>query len=292
MVKGEVLYGLSDQGIWGFTDTGGLPVSWATPADITGQVGVTYFTHATQRRGPGPGFFVNPSGLHMLSGGQLDEIPLSYYQKDLYEQIDWSNPNVIQLIDDYFNRRLILLAPIRGVGLSILTWSYLRGLSLEKLNFTKYDISIPGWTTNCVTVAKNPTTNIWELLLCSSSVVRQKSVESNDSNLYQDSTYAINSYYEPCQLPVGFTDKVINWAGVAYRIKGLGTVTVTLNSYDDLRTQSWSKVLSTNPGKAFVDLNESQSEGITFKFSTGANAGDYFELIHIKAYYWPWIDQR
>jgi hypothetical protein len=311
-VQGEVLNILSPDGVWAFTDNGDIPVSWATPDSITSQTGISHIRHITTRRGPGPAFYANPTGLHMISGNQISEKPLSYYQRTVWENINWSNPAAIQLLDDHAMKRLIVIAPVNsivsgiypGLGQMTMVWSYAQGLSLEKINYSPYFISVNDWQISWVGMGKNTSSNVWELWMASFPVpsiasatflMRQKSVEGGYTNMFTDPFgLGINSYYHTSQLPNNFSHQTHNWAGIAYRLRGNGNFSIALKPNNNVASLGLDVLALdtfdyTPPKFNLIDL---QCENIALIIAGGSFAQEWFELIHLTAYYWPWLDQR
>jgi hypothetical protein len=107
----QVCYIATLSGLYQCADNGGYPATWTPPARVDGSVGILAPSCLLSRGGRI--LVASEKGLFSYRGGTFPQIPLSYWQSNDWNRINWAAPAQVSVQDDAFDRVIRVLAPLK-----------------------------------------------------------------------------------------------------------------------------------------------------------------------------------
>ncbi len=95
-------------------DSGDVPVNWTPPQKVDGSIGILSPTCLTVNPALGYAGIASDRGFYIFQGGIFPALPLSYYQANDWNRINWQVPTTVQVVDDQLNKRFIVVAPLNN----------------------------------------------------------------------------------------------------------------------------------------------------------------------------------
>ncbi len=237
------------------------------------------------------------TGLYIYNGA-YGEIPVSYmFQKD-WLRINWVAARAfLQMVDNTTERCLYVNVPLDGSSecnfRMVIDYSQARvagGVNPFLVDYT-LDVYNAGEATPSIGLVRNETTKIQELCigLSEGTLIRQ------DSTLVDDLAHAIHSIYETGlnMAPSELRALLTKFGGMHAQLKGAGEMTVTPYGLNRQVTSDDAVdviELEAEPDGEVEARWHMTSENQSIRMETGASddqAGAWFELSKIKAYYKP-----
>jgi hypothetical protein len=290
-------------GTWSTEDTGDVPVTWPSPQAVDLNIGTPSAHGVSANSAVGYMWVASERGLYLFQGGVYPDKPVSFYQTDVWQRINWSGaPAAVQVIDDVKNKKVIVLAPLDGATTPNyeLTWSYLEGITADTVNFSLWQIT--NYNPGCGGTVFNPATGqneVWYGPSVAGPFLRQN--DGSETNPYRDNGAAINASYQTGLIPGPTTPPgsshsavVSNFSGAHFRLTGEGSVSMSVSNEDGTQTvtpASSPLAIVKNPGKEYLTwwFLRAEQEAITLS----SNAIDaHWTLSLIRAYYSPSFPQR
>lgn len=114
-----VCYIASEQAFYSAEDNGDVPVTWVPPAKVDGSIGILAPDCLTFNPSLGYAGVASIRGLYLFQGGIFPPLPLSYYNDQDWQRINWNVPTTVKLLDDAINKRFIVLAPLTTIVQSV-----------------------------------------------------------------------------------------------------------------------------------------------------------------------------
>jgi hypothetical protein len=226
------------------------------------------------------------SGLRVFNG-TFGQTPLTYPIDDLWGRINKKYFHTIQVHIDAFNNELYAVIPLDAATSPshVLYGDFSEGLNAENIKWDLWEL--PRAPSTIVVDVDNTTEE---------AVIKWGSIAGNiykfDSSQLTDFTNAIESYAEMALLPDGGDDTVLHFTGVRLRVKGSGTLLVTVRGLDDVLTTSGESItLSATPGKAIWSGFNFTSERAAVKVRV-ATASHWFQLNRFVLYAAPAWEQK
>ncbi len=156
---GSVNYIVGPHEIWGTTDNGDVPVSWASPQLIDGRHG-TQSIHGVEVAPSGNyAWLADQGGLYLFTGGPITSLPLSYYQSSDWNRINWAKAYCVKIRDDASNKRVHVMVPLDGATSPshIMTWDYTNGATPAAVMYSLDNIS--GYSLGAMDLVRNDLLN-------------------------------------------------------------------------------------------------------------------------------------
>lgn len=305
---GATLYVLGQSWIFAFSDNGQIPVQWAPPRQVSGDVGSIFIKGVTTNPSKGRAWICDHAGLFAFIGSVLPEVPASYEQTPDWDRINFSAPQNALNVKEYPDYRLVVVkAPLDGATYAthLLVWDYTNGFTPGKIKYCGlWNLAdYPG--IGDIEIVQNYATKIKELWISrgdsAGDVRRQKSIQAGDATdanpkpLYNDQTLGIDWAYK--MLPLArAADGVQQIVGFKIRERGEGQINVTANSFDEQRTTTLAPITAVEnslaPGQRFLRLMDEQSEVISLQLDNGAVAGAYAYWAAVRTYFLHWMTER
>ena len=281
-------------------DTGGYPTQWPTPALVDGKIG-THSIHGVDVAASGDYAWVaDKAGLYLFDGARYGSKPVSFYQSDQWERINWTYARNVQVVDDQERNRVVVFAPLDDATTPshMLVWWYRNGKDYRSVDFTIDSIS--GFDMGCGAIVQNELDGsvrsaykhqeLWIAPSDADYIVRQKS--ENDTSKYADRTQPIAWVWKTAPLPKNSVAIMNRHHGMHLCASGTGMLGVTHYSTDGNTSTDLPIIsLETSPGKEYYIPAYMVSEVSSYKFATN-EADSYCILSHIKAYSSPFARIR
>lgn len=275
---------------WTFTtvDTGDFPVTWPTPTPISQSIGT-----------PHPnGVSINPykyalvaheSGLYILRAGGYDERPISWNQREWWEKIVWptnSSGSVppLHVVEDT-ELRLVMVQCITTdyPNGCIYVWDYSEGLRWDRIKFSVW--TFPGGA-GAIAMPHNlgdaESSQVRQQLAIFPKATGRASLRkrANSTTPYVDSQgERIDSQYQTTYFGQR-SDKIVSeFTGLNINALGHGDLRITALGLDDTPSLSLRNTNVDSVGRKYQRGTRLKSEGCSFLFRNGANAGDWFRLL-------------
>lgn len=115
----RICYIGTEFGFFSCEDNGGFPVTWAKPAHIEGSIGILAPDCLWPNPSKGYMLIASDHGLYLYQGGVFPSLPVSYYQSNDWNRINWNVPTTVKVLDDEKNKRFVVIAPLKDVVLSV-----------------------------------------------------------------------------------------------------------------------------------------------------------------------------
>jgi hypothetical protein len=311
---GSVNYIVGPHEIWGMSDNGDVPVTWAAPGLVDGRHG-TLAIHGAEVAPSGDRTWIaDQAGLFLFTGGPMLDSPISDYQTPDWGRINWSAAYAVRIKDDSASRRVCVTVPLDGATLAthVMTWDYTDGLTSDSVRYSLNFITVSGGTLlqqpiGAIELIRNNLVNqggntgrvelwlgIWfaNADLGTAHVLRHMS--ELDVNPYRDLNYGIDSKWSGPPLPGRDMGQSIiqHHHGFHARLRGIGTVTPVLRDIDDHNSFPCRSVtLNEGPDQDELVLADLINELAYVTLETKL-VDTYFRLAFLRWYYTPYIMQR
>lgn len=283
----ENFYILGPHWTYAVSDNNGAPATWAQPQLVDGAIGAAgpfaVSLNATQNFA----WVADEAGLYLFQGGSYAARPVSYWQTADWQRINFAAPTKIFVVDHKSNQRVIVLAPLDGATTPthMLTFDYSMGTSPEDIQYTLN--SIASYSPGAIAMVQNNSTKHVEPWLgpASSSYTVYRENDGTEANVYRDGSAAIDSAYEYAPLPRGYQGNVLMHHGVQLRIRGNGTLALTVYSLDQAQSVGpYSITLAESPNNEILQRFYMRSEYASVRFNTTA-LDSWFNLARVDHYY-------
>jgi len=294
-VQRGILYPVGPSWTYMLTDNDDYPSTWAQPESVDEGIGtpspygVTVSQHAREHA-----WVANQSGLWLFEGSYHEQ-PISYFQSDQWDRINWAYDYKVRVLDDHVRQRVIVLAPLDDAVKPSheLIWHYSMGRDVEAVDFTLNDYAKSGGTLypGAVALVQDDATKKqrkWIAGIDASDAVLQEIGGS-----HSDDNAAIDSQYRTSLLPQVRKDQSNAIRKVHLRISGSGTADVSLVSRDELRDKPLYPVtLSAAPSKeAKRSAHGMKEEQVSIDVSNNT-AGEWWSLSRATLLWQPYADKK
>jgi hypothetical protein len=302
---GGILYLLSNNSTWAFSDNNGDPTSWPSARMIDGRIGTVFPRGVTVNSSRGWAWVADTSGLFCFQGGVYEFLPSSHRQEPDWLRINFAAPpECFRIIDDMMDHMVYVMAALDGAvtPTHLLAWDYHNGVDQESIKYCGlWPIAGGAYLPGDMEIIQHPTSKrkeVWLAPWAQGKVLRQKYVPADlITTVFSDDTTGIDSYYE--MSVAGVSDAPNQQIGDHLRIRGAGTAGVSVMSLDGVRTHTARDLtLSDVPGRRELILYNVQSEALRIRIdnksssAAHATAGNYFNLSALTHYFKPWMRMR
>lgn len=306
---GATLYVLGPSWTYAFSDNNQIPVNWAPPRQVSGDIGSPFINGVTANPSKGRAWVCDHTGLYPFTGSIFAEVPASYEQTPDWSLINFNAPQNALSVKEYPDYRLVVvrapIGPSSTVATHLLAWDYTNGFTPGKIKYCGMWNLADNPGIGDIEIVMNPSTKIKELWLSRSDaagdVKRQKSIEAGDATtanpqpLYDDQDQGIDWAYKMLPLAMA-ADGVQQIVGFKIRERGQGQINVTANSFDEQRTTTLDPISATEnslaPGQRFLRLLDEQTEVVSLQLDNGAVAGAYAYWAAVRTYFLHWMTER
>lgn len=110
---GAVCYIATLSGLYSTQDNGGYPATWTPPMRVDGSVGILAPSNMTVSGGRIN--VASEKGLFFYRGGAFPQVPVSYWQTNDWNRINWLSPTQVMVVDDELHRVLRVIAPLTSI---------------------------------------------------------------------------------------------------------------------------------------------------------------------------------
>jgi len=227
------------------------------------------------------------AGLYLFQGGSYSARPVSYWETEDWQRINFAATTKIQVVDHKSNQRVIVLAPLDGATVPTheLVFDYSVGQSPEEIQYSLNDIT--DYSPGAVAMVQNNTTKHVEPWFApantSDEIIREN--DGTEAHPYRDVAAAIDSVYEYAPLPRGFQGNILMHHGWQLRIRGNGTLSRTMLSLDQADTAGpYSITLASAPDNEILQRSYLRSEYASGRFETNA-IDEWFNLSRVDHYF-------
>jgi hypothetical protein len=287
MVVRGVLYILGPGWTYGIQDSGnaGRAREWGTPALISGGIGTTAIQGTCWRTGGDYAWVANKTGLYYFDGKYSDE-PISFGVDPEWARINWGAPQTIQVVDDYVNHKVVVLAPLDGATepTHMLTFDYRRGKGWRDVDFSLDNL--PTSISSLAMVLDNATglSSLWVGPAASGHIVKSEIARRNDDGSAIDSQYETGLLVNP---PAGY--RFTKCGGLELDVTGSGTLAVTFRGLNEVYTRALNSVtLAAAPADyPFVPADDFDQNFSVLLRTNAVSA--FFDLARVTAYHLPWM---
>ncbi len=275
------LFILGPQWTYRTADNNGDPTTWATPILVDGRRGTLAVRGVEVAPSGTYAWIASQDGLYFFQGS-FPALPISYYNQNFWDRINWSAAQTVQIKDDPGAKKVYVMVCLDDAVTPShkLTWDYTNGFEPIPGNFS-FDFvqsyamgamevvknSLPGQ----VTAAKQ-TQSLWLGSSGGDGILRRNS--ATDANPYLDNGQPIFALYETALYPQeGSADGEI-WQhhGADYRVTGSGILNIVAYALDHAQSYNLAQLtLSTSPGLMPHRSFDLISEGASHLLTQGAN---------------------
>lgn len=305
---GGVLYICGPSWTYAFTDNLRIPVQWAPPRRVSGQIGSPFIRGVSANESKGYAWVCDHTGLYCFDGAVFTSVPMSYQQTPDWSRINFNaSANALRVLESSDDRLVMVRVPLDGATASthLMVWDYTNGVTPEAVKYCGlWNISAYG-NIGDIEIIQAFTTRIKQLWIsrgdANGDVKRLKSIEAGDatadnpSGLYDDDGQGIDGAYKllavsqaangPCQQ-----------IGAAFRIRGKGKINLTAHSFDQQRATPLAPIESDEnslaPGQRHLRVLDEQSEAISYEVDNGAAPNTFAWWAALRSYFVPWMAER
>ena len=227
-------------------------------------------------------FIADRSGLQLFLG-TFSDTEISTYIADIWDRINKKQFHKVEIAVDPLKARVYITVPLDDATecTHMIVGDWQDGLTLKDIKFTIWAFPIP-----CSSVVVNVSEADKESLMEFSSYAAPN-VISLDETAHLDFGNAIDSWVEFPLLPQDDDLPVNHFTGFRARLRGEGSLKITLSGLDDIQTSYAPDLfLSLRPGKPLFRGFNFTSERCSTKLRT-LGAGEFFALTHFSLYYKP-----
>ncbi len=257
-------------------DNGLEPSQWPTPRIVDGSHG-TLAPRGVLVSSTGTFAWVaDQTGLYVFTG-QYAPLPVSYYNTDQWNRINWTYGAHLQIKDDSVSKKVCVLAPLDAstTPSHMLTWDYTNGKEPTQVKFsldTLTDISLGAIeiVENVLTASlTNKQQELWVGSSTANAIFRRTTAD--ETLPYSDNGLPIGSVLETAIFPAKASTgdgQVFSHHGANGRFKGFGTMAWSVHALDNSRSHDLRIIpLETDPGKEYFRGFDINSEGCYHRFS-------------------------
>jgi hypothetical protein len=220
-------------------------------------------------------------GLYYFQGA-FPSLPISYFQQNDWDRINWNAANVLDIKDDPSVKKVYVIAALDDATTPthLLTWDYTNGFDASQVHYSLD--SLIGYDLGAMEVVKNglpgsavgvaQKKELWLGSSITAPILRRNSMA--DNNPYLDVDFPIFSQYETSLFPHEGSSQgeVLQHHGADYRVKGDGVLNITAYSLDHGESFDLLPiVLETAPAEIPHRGFDLISEAVSHFFSQGAN---------------------
>lgn len=265
-----MIYISKAQRFYATNDNGGAPSSWPIISVDSG-IGTECFgiSSVLDSRGHSRDQFLVAarSGLFQYLGA-FNERELTWNIRGLWDRINRVYFNKIQVCVDPQREWLVVAVPLDSntENSHILVGDYSEALEPEGIKWSLW--SLPKKPTS-ILIRVDDSTKVSKILFASS----QNNLYQYDDTAYNDfTTTKIESFYETHLVePEGSVGQINHYAGIRQRIRGSGSLALSVKSYDAVLQENYPSIaLSATPGKETLILTDFMSERASFRFALAA----------------------
>lgn len=276
------LYIIGPQWVYRTIDNGGDPVNWPSPFLVDGRRGTLAVRGAEVSPSGTYGWIASQDGLYYFAG-RFEALPISYYQQPIWDRINWSAAQVVQIKDDPTVKTVYVAVPLDSdtSPTLVLTWDYTRGFDPDSAHFST--VTYRNFSIGAIEVVQNT----WqgqqpgnakrkELVVAPSTsglpILRRNSIV--DLYPYRDNSQPIQTLYETSLYPhQGTSGEVYQHHGADYRVLGRGSLVITAWELDHMQLFVEAPIaLSALPGVVYHRGFDMVSEGVTHQIGQAVNA--------------------
>lgn len=274
---GGTLYIFSPYGTFSTLDNGDVPVAWPAPTLIDGEKGTLAIRGAELAPAGDYAWVADQGGLYYFNGRYPDN-PISYYQSDIWDRINWNYAHTVQIKDDATQNKVSVLVPLDAATTPshILSWDYTNGFEPKLENFSLdfirgYDPAVMEIVSNTLSGAVAAAAKHKELWIGSSAAVAVlRKNTTTDTAPYRDNTQGILATWESGPFPgkAAGRQNLLHHGG-DYRVRGIGSVQITAYGLDRVRVRPLDYItLNESPGKEYHRGFYMMSEGVSHRITS------------------------
>lgn len=224
-------------------------------------------------------FVADRSGLQLFTG-TFSDAEITYNVSDIWDRINKAHFHKIEVAVDPLQALVYIAVPLDGAteNSHLIVGDWQEGLGTEDLRFTLWAFPVAPQT---IVVDIDTTTKESEFKF---GALSGNVFVADESSLLDFGT-AIDTWVEFPLYPQEDDYPVYHYAGVRLRIKGSGTLLITLSGLDNVQTATVpSLVLSASPGKPVFRGFNFTSERCSVKLRTNG-ASEWFVMTHFSLFY-------
>lgn len=284
------------------------PVYWPAPRLVSGEKGSPFIRGVSVNQASGYAWVADHSGLYCFTGANYSDVPASYFQRPIWDRINFAaDANALSIEEVIDLRLVVVMAPLDGAthATHLLVWDCTEGRVPGKIKFCGL-WNIQQFTNiGAIELVQAYPAKIKELWIsrqdAAGKVLRLKSTEAGDATdisptaLYDDDGSGINSYYKALTVCVA-EEGPAQQLGISIRERGNGQINLTAYSFDNDTSIPMAPIQASEnslaPGKRFYRTVDMQSEVAMYKWDNGAVPGSFFNVSVVKSFYTPWMSER
>lgn len=265
------------------------PVAWSTRVS-SNAIGTQSINGISYNNDLRVIFVAHTSGLYAYNGAYPAN-PLSYWNDDLWQQINWNYPHLVQVVDDPEKKVVHVVAAINGSSSvnAWWTWDYREGTAHNKVRFSDRTMAL--YAVRGLVLVKNTATSnslaydkseVWAFTAASGKIRYPKT--TGDTDLYKDGTAAIDYLIQPAFPPASTDAKKMlhGWSG---NVAGEGELTSQLVNKAGTRAIDLATLMLEEDNTESVSRQGSIVDafpGVVIQMNT---AGHYFRLTDLELYW-------
>lgn len=167
----------------------------------------------------------------------------------------------------------------------LLTWCYISGASVDKVKFSMWFMkNVAPSAIASVQNYTNTKKEVWIGQAAAGAIYRQK--QDTDTNVYRDDSHTIDSAYRTGLFANDGDGGVLQHHGADLRVRGVGTLVVTMSTLDGAQTATLSPItLSTSPGREWFRGARLISERVYYDVTNSNTLDNNFRLSMIRHYF-------
>lgn len=235
------------------SDTGGDPVQWSIPTQISKNIGTPAIRGVDVNGTDRYAIVASKAGLFPFNGFSYPILPISYGQTDKWDTINWNYAGHVVVRNDVTNRIIYVIVPVNNpVEYKLWCWSYKNfdpkdmGRWWKQVDFT--EVSISGFTPRDMVMVRNQLPaaiaaaydrqELWLFPGSAGSLRRKKT--SSDTYPYADgpngSRTRIATTYTPRWVPEDMGGAQHMHHGCMLRVSGSGRLQITVTGVNGNET--------------------------------------------------------
>jgi hypothetical protein len=273
-------------------DNGDFPSTWAPANEVSSSIG-TVGPEAIETHTAGDYWWVvSRSGVYLFDG-RYSNRPISYYQSNDWNRINWAAADRIRIRDLVTRQELYVAVPLDNATepTHTMCWSYARGLTPEEVDYSldDYNTGTAFGRFGGMGVVKNPTTLLEELWI---TPVQAATIRTQSAAAIDDAGATIAFEWESGFVLAGGGRKKLNrFGGMDVSVSGGGILTVTVYSPDRLRSTQFGITMSNAPGEDPQVKFDMTEEDISVRFSA-IDFSETFDISNFLVYHKPYATNR
>lgn len=293
-----ILYLFGPNYTYAVHDTTTKPIEWPLASLIDGRRGAGSVRSVAVSPTGTYMWVASEAGLYLFDGSGYPALPVSFLNSDIWALINWSAGACVQVVDDPAQKRVTVMAPLGSATTPshMLVWDYTRGLSFDKVSFSKDSLS--GYALGSMALVRNDlsgSTNpahveLWLGSSAAAPIMRQK--VATEPEPWRDGSAAIAWVYETGMLPADAPFQLLRHHGGFLRVQGAGTLAITAKHLDASWSQTMSPVtLALLPGAEAQRWLYRVGERVSLRFATSA-VDSHCTLSNLEYFYSPFARER